>query len=91
MYLDILTPEKTLFSGEVDSVSLPGTAGMFTVLENHASLISSLSKGGTVSYAKDGRTETVVIGGGFAEVMDNRVVVCADTAPEGEAAADANV
>ncbi len=79
MHLDILTPEKTLFSGEVDSVSLPGTAGMFMVLENHAPLISVLQKDGAVSYAGKGLTGTVVIEGGFVEVLDNRITVCVET------------
>ena len=43
MTLEILSPERTLFSGEVESVTLPGTLGEFTVLRHHAPLISSLT------------------------------------------------
>ena len=45
MTLEILSPERTLFSGEVESVTLPGTLGEFTVLRHHAPLISSLTAG----------------------------------------------
>ncbi len=89
MQLDILTPEKTLFSGEVDSVSLPGTVGMFTVLTNHAPLLSSLREGGVVTYAQGEHRSSVTIAGGFVEVLNNVVTVCAEVvsgqaAPAGE-------
>ena len=45
MLLDILTPEKLLFQGEVKSIKLPGTNGEFEILNNHAPIISTLSKG----------------------------------------------
>ncbi len=82
MHLDILTPEKTLFSGEASSVSLPGVMGMFTVLENHAPMISSLRVGGTITYTVGGKENHVDIGGGFVEVLDNMVTVCVETKPE---------
>ena len=78
MQLDILTPEKRLFSGEVDSVTLSGTMGLFTLLPNHAPMISSLRSNGEVSYLRGSNRETVVIGGGFVEVRKNRVTVCAE-------------
>jgi len=78
MTLQILTPEKTLFSGEVDSVTLPGADGLFTVLQNHAPMISSLLLNGEVTYALGKKSDTLTIGGGFAEVWKNRVTVCAD-------------
>ncbi|HEY5591656.1 MAG TPA: ATP synthase F1 subunit epsilon [Paludibacter sp.] len=75
MKLEIITPEKIFFSGEVTSVTLPGTTGSFTVWENHAPLISSLMKG-IISYdAKDGKREFEVESG-FAEVSKNVVTVC---------------
>tara|TARA_B100000927_G_scaffold90589_3_gene73265 strand:- start:11239 stop:11514 length:276 start_codon:yes stop_codon:yes gene_type:complete len=45
MYLEIITPEQTLFKGEVDSIFLPGSSGDFQVLNNHAPIVSTLKKG----------------------------------------------
>ncbi len=72
MKLLILTPESTVFSGEVTSVTLPGTSGSFQVLRNHAPLVSSLTKG-TIIYVVDGNVENMVINGGFVEVKDNTI------------------
>ena len=76
MTLEILSPEKTLFSGEVERVTLPGTSGEFTVLPHHAPIISSLASG-RVRYLPAGGTEqSVDVKGGFVEVNKNRVSVC---------------
>lgn len=56
MTLEILSPEKTLFSGEVQRVTLPGAAGEFTVLPHHAPIISSLTAG-RVRYLPAGGAE----------------------------------
>ena len=56
MILRIVSPEKVLYKGEVQMVKLPGTVGQFTVLENHAPLISTLTQG-TVFYKGAGRNE----------------------------------
>jgi F-type H+-transporting ATPase subunit epsilon len=78
MKLEIITPEQTYFSGNVTSVSLPGTMGLFTVWENHAPLISSLTKG-KITY-KDDKDETeLLVDGGFAEINNNVVTVCIET------------
>ena len=66
MTLEILSPERTLFSGEVESVTLPGTLGEFTVLRHHAPLISSLTAGEVRFRQK----------GGFVEVKKDEVSVC---------------
>jgi F-type H+-transporting ATPase subunit epsilon len=81
MQLEILTPDKTLFSGEVDSVTLPGSSGLFTVWENHAPMISSLRKG-EITFTTGGESRTVGIDGGFVEVLNNAVTVCVETSPE---------
>lgn len=78
MKLSILTPEKMLFSGEVDSVTLPGAQAPFTVLVNHAPIISSLQPGGVIGYVREGKKETLVVDGGFVEVLNNRITVCTD-------------
>jgi F-type H+-transporting ATPase subunit epsilon len=75
MKLKIITPEQIYFSGEVTSVTLPGTNGFFTVWENHAPLISSLKKG-KVSYVADKNQTELNVEGGFAEISNNVVTVC---------------
>jgi len=75
MKLEIITPEKIYFTGEVTSVTLPGTSGLFTVWENHAPLISSL-KEGKISYLANKAETELIIQGGFAEVSKNIVTVC---------------
>ena len=67
IHLLIVSPEKTLFEGQVKYVRLPGSAGQFAVFHNHAPLISSLDAGEVV-YLN--------ISGGFVEVNDNTVSVC---------------
>ncbi|MDQ3072909.1 MAG: ATP synthase F1 subunit epsilon [Bacteroidota bacterium] len=75
MFLEIITPEEPLFSGEVISVKLPGTAGGFEVLNNHAPLISTLEQGHIKVRTEQGIEESFLIKGGFVEVLNNRVVV----------------
>ena len=65
--LRIVSPEKIVFVGDVESVTVPGTAGEFQVLPNHAPLISSLEPGRVLYDCADGRKE-LNITGGFAEV-----------------------
>ena len=78
MFLEIITPDKKLFSGDVKSVVLPGAAGRFGVLNKHASMISSLKKGKIKIV--DGKQETQYfdINGGVAEVHKNKVIVLAE-------------
>jgi F-type H+-transporting ATPase subunit epsilon len=82
MNLEILTPEKKLFSGEVYGVQLPGTDGLFEVLDKHAPLVSALGKG-NIKVLKD-RTNTVsyTISGGFVEVLNNKASVLVEGATE---------
>ena len=75
MKLEIISPEKRVFTGEVESVSLPGTAGRFTVLPHHAALISSL-KAGEITYTVDGNETKLNVDSGFVEVNNNVVSVC---------------
>ena len=77
MHLEILTPDKALFSGEVESVNLPGSKGQFEVLKNHAALISSLDKGIIKVKNFDGSLATFEVSGGVVEVLNNKVVVLA--------------
>ncbi|MDZ4838475.1 MAG: ATP synthase F1 subunit epsilon [Bacteroidota bacterium] len=75
MHLEIITPEDTLFTGEVNSVTLPGTAGQFQVLQNHAPLISTLDAGHIKFKKTDGVTDEININAGFVEVLNNKVTV----------------
>ncbi|MDE7410711.1 MAG: F0F1 ATP synthase subunit epsilon [Paramuribaculum sp.] len=75
MTLNIISAEDTVFTGEVTSVTLPGTKGSFTVLRNHASLISTLSDG-KISYVADGNVVELPISGGLVNVDNNVVSVC---------------
>ncbi|HJB85009.1 MAG TPA: ATP synthase F1 subunit epsilon [Candidatus Alistipes merdigallinarum] len=76
MMLEILSPEQKLFSGEVESVTLPGTLGEFTVLKRHAPLISSLNEGEIKYRLKNGEEQHIAIRNGFVEVLKNHVSVC---------------
>jgi F-type H+-transporting ATPase subunit epsilon len=71
--LKIVSPEKVEFTGEVESVKVPGTMGNFEILQNHAPIISTLQKG-IVEY--DGQQLTIL--GGFVEVQKNMVSLCVE-------------
>lgn len=76
MTLKIISAEEILFEGTVKLVNLPGTMGEFTVLPNHASLISTLTSG-TVRYINDaGESRLMEVEGGIADVDNNVVSVC---------------
>lgn len=74
LQLNIISAEKKIFSGKVTSVTLPGSSGSFSVLPDHAPLISAL-KAGVISYVTDGSTQETEINGGFIEVNQNVVTV----------------
>ena len=84
MELEILTPEKKLFSGNVYGVQLPGISGSFEVLEKHAPMVSALGAGKLkVLNDKTGsNTTSYSIQGGFMEVLNNRVVVLVEKVTE---------
>ena len=75
MKLEIISPSEIMFSGEVESVTLPGKEGSFTVLNNHASLIAVL-KAGKVTYANLQGENTLDIKGGLVDVDNNHIAVC---------------
>jgi F-type H+-transporting ATPase subunit epsilon len=76
MHLEILTPEKKFFEGDVTIVTFPGADGSFQVLDDHAPLISLLAEGVVEYKGKDG-TQTLSIKGGVVEVLKNKVIVLA--------------
>ena len=92
MYLEIVSPEATLFAGEVDSVTVPGINGEFQMLNDHAPIVSLLQEGvvkieGNITIEEEyeahfqtddkGKT-TLSISSGTVEMKDNRVIVLAD-------------
>ena len=74
MQLEVLTPDQNIFSGEVDSVTLPGSKGSFTILQNHAPIISALDEG-TLNYKDSEGDHSISIKSGFIECLNNRIVV----------------
>jgi F-type H+-transporting ATPase subunit epsilon len=84
MQLEILTPEKKLYSGDIYGIQLPGISGSFEVLEKHAPMVSALGKGSIkVLLDKSGNNITRFnISGGFIEVLDNRVSVLVEGATQ---------
>ena len=76
--LTVVTPEKELVSEEVDQVNAPGSEGDFGILYDHAPFLTNL-RSGQLSYENDGEFTTLVIGGGYLEVTDNRVTILAET------------
>ena len=82
MTLEILTPERKIFSGEVYGVQLPGIDGMFEVLEKHAPLVSALKEGKLKILKDKNSTSLYTIQSGFVEVLNNRATVLVEGATE---------
>lgn len=80
MTLEILTPEKKLFSGEVYGVQLPGIDGLFEVLEKHAPLVSALGKGTLKVLKTKNEFAEFYIQSGFVEVLHNKATVLVEGA-----------
>lgn len=75
LHISIVLPEKLIYEGEISMVTLPGAAGSFTILPNHAPIVSSLKKG-KVIYVAGGAEQSVEIQGGFVEMSNGQVSVC---------------
>ena len=91
MHLEIVTPEATLFSGEVDSVAVPGVNGEFEMLNDHAPIVSLLKEGhvkvhGNIQleeevedkFTKTDKGVWLAINSGTIEMNDNKIIVLAD-------------
>ncbi len=74
MNVEILTPDKALFNGEADMVTLPGINGSFQILKNHAPLIANLNKG-TIRIHAGSNKQSFDVSGGLVEVLKNKVIV----------------
>ena len=83
-HFDLVSPEKLLFSGEVDQVDVPGIEGDFGVLANHAPTVSAL-RPGIMAVTINGQRQLMIVLGGFAEVSaDGKLTVLADLADSAE-------
>jgi F-type H+-transporting ATPase subunit epsilon len=83
MKLDIVTPERSLVSTEIDSVQIPGKAGYMGILPLHAPLVSELAPG-TIEYKHGGASEKLAVSWGYVEVLPQQVSVLAETAEKAE-------
>jgi F-type H+-transporting ATPase subunit epsilon len=81
MYLEIITPDKKVFAGEVEAAQFPGTNGSFEVLNSHAPLISTLESGRIRITTTQGQT-FYTVDGGVVEVLNNKIIVLAESATE---------
>ena len=79
MILEIITPDQKVYSGEVSSVSVPGSAGRFQMLEDHAPIISTMLNGKVMIRDKEGLKEFDVKGG-VVENLKNKIIILAESA-----------
>ena len=75
--LKIVSPERVIYEGPIERIKVPGTAGSFEILDNHAPIISSLEVG-AVEYVTNGSVVSLEINGGFVEARKNEVNLCVE-------------
>ena len=79
MNVAVISPKTTLFQGTATAVTLPGTLGKFTVLENHAPIVAVLGKGNVEIQTVEGEAkQAIAIESGFVEVHHNQVSICVE-------------
>lgn len=78
MKLEIRTPDKSVFTGEVSLVQLPGIDGLFEILEHHAALVAALQNGRVKIEDMEHNTQFFDINGGVAEVLHDNILVLAE-------------
>jgi len=78
MNVEIIDPDKTIYSGEADIVQLPGKDGSFEILNNHAPLISILKEGKVKIIDKNKKSQFFEIKGGVIEVLKNKILILAE-------------
>ena len=89
LHFELVSPERLLLSDEVQEVSVPGTEGTFTVLPNHAPVLSTVKPGVVEVVRADGARERIFVRGGFAEVNPGGLTLLAEMAiPLGELSPD---
>jgi F-type H+-transporting ATPase subunit epsilon len=78
MKLEIITPDKKLYEGDVKYASFPGSEGSFGVLNNHAAMIATLKKGNIELTEDNNNNVSFVVKGGVVEILKNKVIVLAE-------------
>ncbi|MGB0368636.1 MAG: ATP synthase F1 subunit epsilon [Flavobacteriales bacterium] len=78
MNLEIVTPDEKIFEGEAKHVQLPGKEGLFGIMDKHAPIVATLTKGKIKVEAVDGDIQHFEIGGGVVEMNNNKVIVLAE-------------
>lgn len=78
MKLEITSPDKQIFSGDAELVQLPGSDGLFEILNNHAPMIAALGKGKIKVQDQEGKLQFFEIKGGVCEVKDNVILVLSE-------------
>jgi F-type H+-transporting ATPase subunit epsilon len=79
MRIDIITPDKKVYEGDIKSVRVPGKKGSFQVLKDHAPIISTLETGSVIIVDMDGAEKIFEVSGGVIEVKANRIILLADS------------
>ncbi|MDD2305081.1 MAG: ATP synthase F1 subunit epsilon [Prolixibacteraceae bacterium] len=79
MILEIITPDKKVYSGLVKLVQLPGTNGLFEIMNHHAPIISTLDKGKIKVEEENGQVLFFNVEGGIVENKDNKIIVLAES------------
>lgn len=79
MYLEIITPDKKIFEGDVKSIRLPGSKGAFEILQNHAPIISTLEKGTITIRDKNDEEKLFKVDGGVIENKANKIIVLVES------------
>ena len=79
MKIEIITPDKKVYEGEIKSVRVPGKKGSFQVLKDHAPIVSTLENGPVIMVDMDGNESIYEINGGVIEVKANKIILLADS------------
>ncbi|MBK8882579.1 MAG: ATP synthase F1 subunit epsilon [Bacteroidales bacterium] len=79
MRIEIVTPDKKIFEGDIKSVRVPGKKGSFQVLKDHAPIVSTLETGSVILVDPDGKETIFEIEGGVIEVKANKIILLADS------------
>ncbi len=80
MKLEVITPDKKIYEGDIRSIRVPGKKGSFQVLKDHAPIISTLENGPVFIIDQNGRETNLEINGGVIEVKMNRIILLAESA-----------
>jgi F-type H+-transporting ATPase subunit epsilon len=79
MRIEIVTPDKRVFEGDIKSVRVPGKKGSFQVLKDHAPIVSTLENGPVILVDPEGNETIFEISGGVIEVKANKIILLADS------------